>query len=74
MFNVGDLVRFRDEGVFKKSREHPDKTIALILSIERDAFYTYEGDYDDNILVLWMPLGKEEHLPEFLLEKVTENT
>mgnify|MGYP003139911211 CR=1 FL=1 len=73
MFNVGDLVRFRDSGVFKKSREHPDKTIGLILSIERDAFLTYEGDYDDNIVVRWIPLGTEERLPEFLLEKVTEN-
>ena len=50
MFEVGDLVRFRDKGVVKR------------------------GDYDDRIKVRWMPLGKEETMPEFLLEKVTEDT
>ena len=74
MFNVGDLVRFRDKGVVKRNREHPDKTIALVIEIERNVFRTYQGDYDDRIKVRWMPLGKEEVMPEFLLEKITEDT
>ena len=74
MFEVGDLVRFRNTGVVKRNREHPDKTIALVIEIERNVFRTYRGDYDDRIKVKWMPLGKEETMPEFLLEKVTEDT
>ncbi len=73
MFEVGDLVRFRSTGVVKRNREHPDKTIALVISVERNVFRTYEGDYDDRIKLRWMPLGKEESMPEFLLEKVTED-
>ena len=74
MFEVGDLVRFRGTGVVKRNREHPDKTIALVIEIDRNVFRTYQGDYDDRIKVKWMPLGKEETMPEFLLEKVTEDT
>jgi len=74
MFEVGDLVRFRDKGVVKRNREHPDKTIALVIDVERNVFRTYAGDYDDRIKVRWMPLGKEEAMPEFLLEKVEDNT
>ena len=74
MFEVGDLVRFRNEGVVKHHREHPSKVIALVVEIERNVFRTYLGDYDDRIKVKWMPLGKEESMPEFLLEKVTEDT
>ncbi len=74
MFEVGDLVRFRSTGVVKRNREHPDKTIGLVVDTERNVFRTYQGDYDDRIKVRWMPLGKEESMPEFLLEKVTEDT
>ena len=74
MFNVGDLVRFKNKGVVKRNREHPDKTIALVIGIERNVFYTYQGDYDDSVKVRWIPLGKEESMPEFLLEKITEDT
>jgi len=74
MFEVGDLVRFKNKGVVKRNREHPDKVIALVIDIERNVFWTYQGDYDDRIKVRWMPLGKEESMPEFLLEKVTEDT
>jgi|13_taG_2_1085334.scaffolds.fasta_scaffold152648_1 hypothetical protein len=73
MFNVGDLVKFKDKGVAKRNREHPDKTIALVIAIERDQYWSYTGEMDDRITVQWMPLGKEESMPEFLLEKVTEN-
>ena len=74
MFEVGDLVRFRNEGVVKHHREHPNKVIALVIEIERNVFLTYTGDYDDRIKVKWMPLGKEEIMPEFLLEKITKDT
>ena len=30
MFEIGDLVQFRKEGAFTKTREHPDKKIGLI--------------------------------------------
>ena len=74
MFEIGDLVRFRSTGVVKRNREHPDKVIALVIDVERNVFRTYAGDYDDRVIVKWMPLGKEETMPEFLLEKVTEDT
>ena len=74
MFEVGDLVRFRSTGVVKRNREQPGKTIALVIDVERNVFYTYRGDYDDRVRVKWMPLGEEEAMPEFLLEKVEDNT
>ena len=74
MFEVGDLVRFRSTGVVKRNREGPGKTIALVIEVHRNVFYTYRGDYDDRVRVKWMPLGEEESMPEFLLEKITEDT
>ena len=74
MFEIGDLVQFRKEGAFTKTREHPGKQIALIIDIERKVYLTYEGDYDDQIKVHWIPLGSTEVMPEFLLEKVTKET
>ena len=74
MFELGDLVKFREKGVVKRNREHPDKVIAIIIAIERDVYWSYAGDCDDAVRVLWMPLGEEEGMPEFLLEKVEDNT
>tara|TARA_B100000287_G_scaffold264164_1_gene248587 strand:- start:115 stop:339 length:225 start_codon:yes stop_codon:yes gene_type:complete len=74
MFEIGDLVRFKKEGAFTKTREHPAKQIGLIIDLERNVFLTYEGDYDDQIQVYWMPYGEKESMPEFLLEKVEDNT
>jgi len=71
-FNVGDLVKFKDKGVVKRNRMHPDKTIAVIVEVERDVYWTYTGYKDDRVTVHWMPLGKKESMPEFLLEKATE--
>ena len=34
MFEIGDLVQFRKEGAFTKTREHPDKKIGLITDLE----------------------------------------
>lgn len=74
MFEIGDLVQFRKEGAFTKSREHPDKEIGLIVDLERNVFLTYAGDYDDQIQVYWMPGGITEAMPEFLLEKYEVST
>ena len=74
MFEIGDLVQFRKKGAFTKSREHPDKQIGLITDLERNVYLTYEGDYDDQIKVYWMPYGETEVMPEFLLEKYEVST
>ena len=74
MFEIGDLVQFRKEGAFTKTREHPDKQIGLITDLERNVYRTYQGDYDDQVQVYWMPYGEKETMPEFLLEKVTKET
>ena len=74
MFEIGDLVKFRSKGVVKANRETPNKTLALIIDIERNVFRTYRGDYDDRIKLRWLPSGEEESIPEFLLEKITEDT
>ena len=74
MFSIGDLVKFKGKGVVKASRETPSKTLALIIDIERNVFRTYRGDYDDRIKLRWLPSGEEESMPEFLLEKITEDT
>jgi len=74
MFEIGDLVKFKDKGVAKRNREHPDKVIAIVVAIDRDVFWTYTGDKDDSVTVQWIPLGAQESMPEFLLEEVAENT
>ena len=74
MFEIGDLVQFKKKGAFTKSREHPDKQIGLITDLERNVYLTYEGDYDDQIKVYWMPYGETEVMPEFLLEKYEVST
>ena len=72
MFDVGDLVKFKDKGVVKRNRMKPGKTIALVIAVERDQYWSYTGDMDDRVTVQWMPLGEKESMPEFLLEKATE--
>ena len=74
MFEIGDLVKFRGKGVVKKNREHPGKQLGIVIAITRNLFWTYEGDKDDSITVHWTPLGIQESMPEFLLEKVAEST
>lgn len=74
MFEIGELVKFRDTGVVKKNREHPGKQLGIVIAITREFFWTYEGDKDDRITVHWAPLGIQETMPEFLLEKVAEST
>ena len=74
MFVIGDLVKFKSKGVVKASRETPNKTLALVIDIERNVFRTYRGDCDDRIKLRWLPSGEEESMPEFLLEKITEDT
>ena len=71
MFSVGDLVRFKNDGVVKANREAPYKNLALIIGVDRNVFYTYRGDFDDRVRLRWLPSGKEESVPEFLLEKIT---
>jgi len=74
MFEIGDLVKLKRKGVCLSFREHPDKICGIIIAIEREVFYTYEGDLDDRVTVKWLLLDTEEELPEFLLEKVTKDT
>jgi hypothetical protein len=74
MFEIGDLVKLKRKGVCLSFRDHPDKICGLVVEIEREAFYTYEGDYDDRITVKWLLLDLKEELPEFLLEKITKDT
>jgi len=74
MFEIGDLVKLKRKGDCLSFREHPDKICGIIIAIEREVFYTYEGDLDDRVTVKWLLLDTEEELPEFLLEKVTKDT
>jgi len=71
MFNVGDLVRFKNKGI-AKSRYNPDKKIGIVISIERDMFDSYGGSKEDLIVVRWMPWDKEERMMEFYLEHLEE--
>jgi len=67
MFNVGDLVRFKRTGIVR-SRYNPDKTIGIVVRIERNMFDSYDGSKEDLIVVKWMPYDKEERMMEFYLE------
>jgi hypothetical protein len=74
MFEIGDLVKFRKEGVVTLMRTSPYKKIGLITNIQREAYLCYSGDMDDRITVIWLGANEEETLPEFYLEKVDEDT
>ena len=75
MFEIGDLVKFGDPKLVAiKSREHPGKQLGVVMAVAREFFWTYEGDKDDSITVHWAPLGIQETMPDFLLEKVEEST
>ena len=67
MFDVGDLVRFKNKGI-AKSRYSPDKKIGIVISVRRDVFKSYDSSMEDLVVVRWMPLGKEERMMEFYLE------
>ena len=67
MFDVGDLVRFKPSGV-SRSRYNPNKTIGIVVRIERNMFDSYDGSKEDLIVVRWMPWDKEERMMEFYLE------
>ena len=74
MFEIGDLVRFKKTGVANKMRAKPDKRLALIVSIEREVYYSYTGELDDKVSVIWLGTEVEETIPEFYLEKVDKDT
>jgi hypothetical protein len=74
MFEIGDLVRFKTEGVVTILRNHPTKKIGLITEIDREAYLCYSGDMDDRVTVVWLGTDMEERMPEFYLEKVDEDT
>ena len=74
MFEIGDLVRFRTEGVVTILRNNPSKEIGLITEIDREAYLCYSGDMDDRVTVLWLGIDEEERMPEFYLEKVDDDT
>lgn len=74
MFEIGDLVRFKTEGISTNLRNHPTKQIGLIIEIVREAYHCYSGDMDDRLTVIWLGTNIEEIIPEFYLEKVDEGT
>ena len=74
MFEVGDLVRFKKQGVVTLMRASPNKQVGLITKIQRGVYLCYSGDMDDRITVLWLGTEEEETLPEFYLEKIDEDT
>ena len=63
MFEIGDLVRFRTEGIVTILRNNPTKKIGLIVDIS-------SGDMDDRITVVWLGTDIKEVMPEFYLIKV----
>jgi hypothetical protein len=74
MFEIGDLVRFKKNGVLTKTREAPHKKIGLISEIVREVYRSYDGTIDDKITIIWLGSEDEESMPEFLLEKITKDT
>ena len=74
MFEIGDLVKFKDQGVSKLTRDSSYKKIGLIIEILREAYHCYSGDMDDRITLIWLGTDEEETLPEFYLEKIDEDT
>ena len=67
MFDVGDLVRFKNKGI-AKSRYSPHKRIGIVTSVRRDVFKSYDNSMEDLIVVRWMPCDTEEGMMEFYLE------
>ena len=74
MFELGDLVRFKTEGIVTLLRTHPSKEIGLITHIDREAYHCYSGDMDDRVTVMWLGTEVEETMPEFYLKKLDEDT
>ena len=74
MFEIGDLVKFKKEGVVTLMRVSPYKKIGLVTEVQREAYLCYSGDMDDRITVIWLGTEEEETLPEFYLVKVEEDT
>ena len=70
MFNVGDLVRFRRNGVVK-TRYNSTKMVGIVTLVERDLFASYDGVKQDMVVVKWLPLNEEERMMEFYLEPLT---
>jgi hypothetical protein len=71
MFNVGDLVVFKNKGI-AKSRYSPNKRIGIVISVRRDVFKSYDNSMEDLIVVRWMPWDKEERMMEFYLEHLVK--
>ena len=72
MFEIGDLGRFKTEGVVTILRNKPTKEIGLITEIDREAYLCYSGEMDDRVTVLWLGINEVERMPEFYLEKVED--
>ena len=70
IFDVGDIVRIKDDETLQANRGAPHKNVGLIIKIVRQAYLPYTGEYDDKITISWMGTDFEESIPEFYLEKV----
>jgi len=66
MFNVGDLVILKNEGV-ARTRYHPEKRVGIVKSVRREVFLSYTGDREDAVTVYWMPMDTHETMMEFYL-------
>jgi hypothetical protein len=73
MINVGDLVYYKKNSYTNLIRSASNKTIGIVVGVERSSYWTYEGDHIDKVRVRWGALG-EEVVPEVFLEKLTKDT
>jgi len=71
MFDVGDLVRFKNKGI-GKTRYNPNKKIGIVTSVRRNVFKSYDNSMEDLVVVRWLPWDKEERMMEFYLEHLEE--
>ena len=71
MFDVGDLVRFKNSNI-QRDRLNPNKRFGIVVAVEKNKIKSLWKTREDILIVRWMPWDKTEKVLGFYLEPLNK--
>jgi hypothetical protein len=73
MFDVGDLVRFKNSNI-QRDRLNPNKRFGIVVAVEKNKIKSLWKTREDILIVRWMPWDKTEKVLGFYLEPLNKTS